>query len=273
VRSNANASNREDRRMQFQDKIIVVTGAAGVFGRWITEAFWREGARVVLADARAEAAGAVVAENRIPPERAMVIAVELTDEASIRALAAAVEARWGCPDVVVNNAGIYPAGGLLQIDTAEFDRIFSINVRAPYIVTREFAKAMIASGKTGSIVMISSGAARALRKGTVPYCASKTTLERIAKGFALELAEQGIRVNVVEPGFAPGSVVSPLSDDYVEKMKARIPLGRTSGPQDAAAAVLYLASERASFVTGAVLSVDGGNSLGVFEPGPIQGGR
>ncbi len=259
--------------MRFKDRIVVVTGAAGVFGRWITEAFWREGARVVLADARAEAAEAVVKANGIAADRAMVQQVELTDEASIQAMAAAVHARWGAPDVVVNNAGIYPAGGLLQIETAEFDRIFSINVRAPYAVTKVFAQQMIAAGKHGSIIMISSGAARALRKGTVPYCASKTTLERIAKGFAIELAEQGIRVNVVEPGFAPGSVVSPLSDDYVEKMKARIPLGRTSGPGDAPEAVLYLASDAASFVTGAVLSVDGGNSLGTFERGPIAGSR
>jgi 3-oxoacyl-[acyl-carrier protein] reductase len=121
--------------------------------------------------------------------------------------------------------------------------------------------------------MISSGAARALRKGTVPYCTSKTTLERISKGFAIELAEHGIRVNVVEPGFAPGSVVSPLSDEYVEKMRSRIPLGRTSGPEDASGAVLYLASEKASFITGTVLSVDGGNSLGVFEPGKIMSSR
>ncbi len=259
--------------MEFKDKVVVVTGAAGVFGRWITEAFWREGARVVLSDARREAAEAVIAENGIAPERAIVHQTELQDEASILDLVATVTARWGAPDVVVNNAGIYPAGGLLQIDTAEWDRIFGINVRAPYIVTRAFAKAMIAADKKGVVIMISSGAARMLRKGTVPYCTSKTTLERIAKGFAIELAEQGIRVNVVEPGFAPGSVVSPLSPEYVERMLSRIPLGRGSGPHDAAGAVLYLASERAGFITGATLSVDGGNSLGVFEPGPIGGKR
>lgn len=259
--------------MEFKDKVVVVTGAAGVFGRWITEAFWREGARVVLSDARRDAAETVIAENGITPERALVHQTELLDEKSILDLVATVTAHWGAPDVVVNNAGIYPAGGLLQIDTAEWDRIFGINVRAPYLVTREFAKAMIAADKKGVVIMISSGAARALRKGTVPYCTSKTTLERIAKGFAIELAEQGIRVNVVEPGFAPGSVVSPLSPEYVERMLSRIPLGRSSGPDDASGAVLYLASERAAFVTGATLSVDGGNSLGVFEPGPIGGKR
>lgn len=259
--------------MEFKDKTVVVTGAAGIFGRWITEAFWREGARVVLADARREAAEAVVAENGIPPERALVHQTELLSEDSIRNLVDTVTAQWGAPDVVVNNAGVYPAGGLLEIDTAEWDRIFGINVRAPYLVTRDFAKAMISEGKKGVIIMISSGAARALRKGTVPYCTSKTTLERIAKGFAIELAERGIRVNVVEPGFAPGSVVSPLSQEYVDRMLSRIPLGRSSGPEDAPAAVLYLASDRASFITGATLSVDGGNSLGVFEPGPIGGKR
>jgi len=108
-----------------------------------------------------------------------------------------------------------------------------------------------------------------MRNGSVPYCTSKTALERLSKGFALELAPLGIRVNVVEPGFAPGSAVSPLSEAYVEKMKSRIPLGRTSGPDDTPGAILYLCSEQASFITGAVLSVDGGNSIGTFEPGQL----
>jgi 3-oxoacyl-[acyl-carrier protein] reductase len=117
--------------------------------------------------------------------------------------------------------------------------------------------------------MISSGAARQMRNGSVPYCTTKTALERLAKGFALELAPHKIRVNVVEPGFAPGSVVSPLTDDYVARMAARIPLGRTSGPEDAPGAVLYLCSPAAGFITGAVLSVDGGNSIGTYDPGEL----
>ena len=136
-------------------------------------------------------------------------------------------------------------------------------------VSRELARLMVDAGVKGSIINISSGASRQMRNGSVPYCTSKTALERLTKGFALELAPYGIRVNVVEPGFAPGSVVSPLSEDYVERMKTRIPLGRTSGPRDAPEAVLYLASEKASFITGAVLSVDGGNSIGTFEPGQL----
>jgi 3-oxoacyl-[acyl-carrier protein] reductase len=97
---------------------------------------------------------------------------------------------------------------------------------------------------------------------------SKTALERLSKGQALELAPNGIRVNVVEPGFAPGSDFSYLPPDYVERMTARIPLGRNSAPDDASGAVMYLCSKAASYITGAVISVDGGNSIGTFQPAP-----
>lgn len=255
--------------MEFNNRIVVVTGAAGVFGRWICEAFWREGARVVLSDIRVEAAHAIVAANAVPEGRALVHKTDLADEHSVADLVKAVVDAWGAPDIIVNNAGVYPKGGLLEISAGEWDRIFGVNLRAPFLVTSAFARAMIAAGRRGSVIMISSGAARQMRNGSVPYCTSKTALERLAKGFALELAGHGIRVNIVEPGFAPGSVVSPLPQDYVDRMTARIPLGRASGPADAPGAILYLASEKAGFITGAVLSVDGGNSIGTYEPGQL----
>src|SRR5204863_5032111 len=166
------------------------------------------------------------------------------------------------PDIVINNAGLYPKFSLIEMSAGEWDRILDVNLRAPFLVSREMAKLMIAAGRRGSIINISSGAARQMRNGSVAYSTSKTALERLTKGLALELAGHGIRVNVVEPGFAPGSTVSELSDEYVDRMKARIPLGRTSGPDDAAAAISFLCSDKAGFITGAVLSVDGGNSIG-----------
>jgi len=255
--------------MEFQSKSIVITGAAGVFGRWITERFARDGARLCLSDNRRSALDELAANLALPPSRTILHATELTDEASILDLAVKVQDAWHAPDIVVNNAGLYPRCGLLNLSAADWDRIFAVNLRAPFLVTREMAKLMIAAGRKGAVVNVSSGASRQMRSGLVPYCTSKTALERLTKGFALELAPYGIRVNAVEPGFAPGSSVSWLSDDDVARMRARIPLGRTSGPVDAPEAIAYLCSEKASFITGAVLTVDGGNSIGTFEPGEL----
>jgi 3-oxoacyl-[acyl-carrier protein] reductase len=254
--------------MDFAGKKVVVTGAAGIFGRWITEAFLREGARVCLSDMRGDACRDIVSANSAA-DRTLVHATELTDAASIDDLAATIAKAWGAPDIVINNAGVYPKGRLLDIAVEEWDRIFDVNLRAPFLVGRGMARLMCDRGVEGSMIFISSGAARQMRNTVVPYCASKTALERLAKGFALELAPHRIRVNVVEPGFAPGSVVSPLTEEHITNMNKRIPLARSSGPEDVPAAIMYLCSDKASFVTGAVLSVDGGNSIGTYEPGHL----
>jgi 3-oxoacyl-[acyl-carrier protein] reductase len=247
--------------MEFQDKRVIVTGAGGIYGRWIARAFAREGARLCLSDNRADALESLAEELALPEERVMLHRTELMEEASIRDLAAHVKAGWGGVDILVNNAGIYPGGDLFDLPTSEWDRVFGVNVRAVFILSREVAHLMVAEGVHGCIVNISSGASRKMNPARVAYCTSKTTLDRLTKGLALDFAPRGIRVNAVEPGFAPGSEVSPLSDEYVSNMLTRIPLGRTSGPDDAAAAVLYLCSGKASYVTGATLTVDGGNSI------------
>jgi 3-oxoacyl-[acyl-carrier protein] reductase len=251
--------------LRFTGKKVLVTGACGVFGRWIAAAFGREGALLCLSDRRSDALEETREELDLPADT-LLHATELLEPASIGDLARLVEERWGAADILVNNAGVYPRAPLLDLQIGEWDRILGVNLRAPFLVTQAMARLMIARAVQGSIIVISSGAARQMRNGSVPYCTSKTAVERLAKGFALELAPYGIRVNVVEPGFAPGSLVSPLSEDYVERMQARIPLGRTSGPDDAAEAIMFLCSEKAGFVTGATLSVDGGNSIGTYEP-------
>lgn len=249
--------------MDFENKGVVVTGAAGVFGRWIVEFFAREGAKICLSDVRQEGLARLATELRLDPAQTIIHATELTKESSIKELTAQVGERWGAPDIVINNAGVYPRSLLLDLEVSKWDRIFNVNFRAAFIVSREMAKLMIAESRQGSIINISSGAARDISAAWVPYSISKTALERLSKGFALELAPYGIRVNVVEPGFAPGSEVSPLSDEYVDRMIERIPLKRASGPCDAAGAIGFLCSEKAGFITGAVLSVDGGNALGI----------
>jgi len=255
--------------MMFKGQKVVITGAAGIFGGWIAAAFAREGAVLCLSDLRGAMLPDVVTRIGADPETTLLHETDLTSDASIEGLAAVVAGAWGAPDIVINNAGVYPRTGILQaLDPAEFDRIMSINVRAPFRVVQEMARLMIGQGVQGCFVNIGSGAARQMPVGSVPYCMSKTALERLSKGQALELAPHHIRVNVVEPGFAPGSDFSPLPPDYVARMTARIPLGRNSEPDDTPNAVLYLCSPQASFITGAVLAVDGGNSIGTYQPPP-----
>ena len=244
---------------EFHGKRVLITGAAGIHGRWFAAAFARAGARLLLSDNRPDALARTVTDLGL--DGALTHATELLDDASIADLAATVAREWGAPEIVLNNAGIYPGVPLLETEAADYDAMFGINCRAPFLVARDMARLMVARGVRGNIVNIGSGAARKMRPSRVLYCTSKTTLERLTKGFALELAPHGIRVNLVEPGFAAGSEVSPLSEEHVRTTIAGIPLGRVAAPEDAAEAVMFLCSDRASYITGTVLSVEGGNSI------------
>jgi 3-oxoacyl-[acyl-carrier protein] reductase len=247
--------------MEFQDARVLITGAAGIYGRWFAASFAAEGARLCLSDNRAAALAATVTDLKLDPTRTLTHVTELRDEASILELAGLVAREWGAPDIVINNAGIYPGQTLLETATDDFDAMFDINVRAVFLLTRELAGLMVRQGVRGNVINIGSGAARKMRPSRVLYCTSKTTLERLSKGFALELAEHGIRVNVVEPGFAAGSEVSPLSAKHIADTTAGIPLGRVAAPDDAANAIKFLCSAKASYITGTVLAVEGGNSI------------
>jgi 3-oxoacyl-[acyl-carrier protein] reductase len=242
-------------------KRAVVTGSGGVIGRWIAESLHEAGCALCLTDASQQDLDVQAATLGLSGD-SFGFAADLTDEASIEALVAEVGRRWGAADILVNNAGIYPSGFLLDISTAEFDRIFGVNLRAPFILTKGLATQMVRRGVKGSIINISSGASRKMRRTVVPYCTSKTALDRLTKGFAVELAEFGIRANALEPGFAAGSTVSALTDEHIRNTVAQIPLGRPSSRSDVANALLYLASDASAYVTGSTLTVDGGNSIG-----------
>ncbi|MFI6344372.1 SDR family NAD(P)-dependent oxidoreductase [Streptomyces sp. NPDC050560] len=252
-----------DYRDQFTGARVVVTGAAGIFGTWIAEAFAAAGADLLLTDAREEPLAALA--DRLGARR---LAADLGDGAGLAALGDAVEHTWESPDVLVNNAGLYPRTPLATTGPEEVRRILDVNVVALHELTRRAVAAMTAAGVPGSIVNISSGAAVRPGAGGSVYAASKAAVEVLTRSLALEAAPHGIRVNAVQPGFAPGSEVSALGAGHVASMRRRIPLGRTSGPADAPAAVLWLASGDASFVTGTTLAVDGGRTAGDHTPPP-----
>ncbi len=237
----------------FKGRRVVVTGAAGVMGRALAETYDEAGAEVCRAD---------LSTDGLP---GFSVAADLTTDEGLQTLLDAVASRWGAPDVVVNNAAVYPSAFLLDMTPADWDTIMDLNVRAPVMLMRGFALQMIHAGVQGCFVNISSGAARKMRRTAVTYCASKTALDRFTKGFALELAEFGIRVNCLEPGFAPGSAVSALSQEHIDRVTNNIPLKAQTTKADIGAAALYLSSSAAKNVTGTSLAVDGGNSAGVMD--------
>jgi 3-oxoacyl-[acyl-carrier protein] reductase len=244
----------------FAGRKVVITGAAGLYGSELARAFAAAGAHLCLSDLRADALARIATTLALPPERLLTHTTDLTREDSIQDLIATVTRAWRAPDVVINNAGIYPFGGLLDIDIAFWDNVLGVNLRAPFLIMQGFAKAMLAHGVTGNFVNISSGAAELLRTNGVPYCVSKRGLEWLAKGFALDLAKTGIRVNLVRPGLGAGALAE-FPPDYIETMQAAVPMGRTAAPGELADAVMFLASDAARSITGTCLAVDAGGSI------------
>jgi NAD(P)-dependent dehydrogenase (short-subunit alcohol dehydrogenase family) len=166
-------------------------------------------------------------------------------------------------DVLVNAAGIWPATPLLEMTAQIWDHVLAINTRAPMLATVALARRAVAAGRPASVVNIASGAAIRARPGAAHYSTSKAALEMLTRSCAIEFGSAGIRVNAVSPGFVAGSSqdVNPITEEYAAAVSGNA-LGRIGQPADVAAAVFFLASDAASWTTGAVLRVDGGSSAG-----------
>jgi 3-oxoacyl-[acyl-carrier protein] reductase len=258
---------------EFYGKRVVITGAAGIFGTWIARAFASKGARLCLCDIREEELLKLASEPIFQETEVIVQQTNLTSPSSIDQLVNLIEDTWSAPDILINNAGIYPRHVLLEMSLEDWEQTINVNVTAPFLLTQKLAKLMIQEEVKGSIINISSGASSETSIGGGHYSTSKAAVAMLTRSFSLELAPFGIRVNAVAPGFAPGSEVSHLSEDYIAKMVESIPLGRTSGPNDAPEAILFLCSEKASFMTGSTIVVDGGRTAGKYKRPAIANGR
>jgi 3-oxoacyl-[acyl-carrier protein] reductase len=232
----------------FSDKTFAITGAAGSFGRWFTDALHEAGARLILLDERP-------VELKRGRSTAEVHQVDLTDEASIEAIVDRLREQDIAVHGLVNAVGIFPPARLLNVTVDMWDRMFAANVTAPLLSTRVFARWMIERRTPGSIVNLTSNSARVWKAGNIPYCASKSAAHTMSVGFALELAEFGIRVNSVEPGYAP---LPGTSSKMIERVRQAMPLKAIGGPLDTAALVMYLLSDASRLVTGTFINVDGG---------------
>lgn len=234
------------------DKIVIVTGASQGIGRGIVEAFIAEGYRVILADIN-ETEAKVVAESL--GERAMAIFCDVSNEISIQNLFSKVKEVFGRVDIVVNNAGVFPFVKLNDMSTEDFNKVISVNLTGAFLVAKEAAKIMPEGGR---IINISSIAASVSFRGLAHYSASKAGLDGLTRGLALELAPMNITVN----GVAPGAIDTPGAREGTHSAESpvspTIPLGRQGTPADIAGIVTFLASERAGYITGQTIVVDGG---------------
>ncbi|WP_262286328.1 SDR family NAD(P)-dependent oxidoreductase [Micromonospora sp. MA102] len=250
-------------------RVAVVTGGADGLGKRIATMLAERGDRVALWDVNADRLEATRAELARSGHDVLSATVDVADGDSVRAAVASVLSTWNRIDVGVSNAGVAPNQNLLEMAQADWQRVIDVNLNGTFHVTTAIARAMVERGVAGAICCIASGAAFSARPGAGAYCTSKAGVVMLAKSLAMEVGREGVRVNVVAPGFIDHGHREGLGDfvppDYPVRMRAQTPLDHVGTPTDIADAVTYLCSDRAAFVTGAVLLVDGGSGAGKFN--------
>ena len=251
--------------MRMKDKVVLITGGAAGIGRATAQRFAEEGAKVVICDLN-EVAG----QQSATELGATFYKVNVTQQAEVRAWVEAVITRFGRIDVLINNAGIVRDGQLVkfkegelvgQMPETDFDLVIGVNLKGVFNCTQAVTPQMVKQGG-GVILNASSVVGLDGNFGQTNYVATKAGVIGMTKVWARELGKYGIRVNAVAPGFTATEILSAMPEKIIAGMKARTPLGRMGEPRDIANAYLFLASDEASFITGATLRVDGGLVVG-----------
>jgi 3-oxoacyl-[acyl-carrier protein] reductase len=240
------------------DQVAVITGAARGIGRGIAAVLAAEGARVVIADIDPVAAERTAAELG---QGAIAVATDVTDRASVDALAAAAIAAYGRIDILAANAGIYPSNELAAIDDEIWDRVMGINVKGALHAVQSCTPAMLARGY-GRIVLTSSITGPITgQTGFAHYGASKAAMLGLMRSAAVELATSGVTVNAVMPGNIETPGLEETGDEHQRLMLSSIPMGRFGTPEDVGWAVRFLVAPEAGYITGQTVIVDGGQVL------------
>jgi NAD(P)-dependent dehydrogenase (short-subunit alcohol dehydrogenase family) len=249
--------------MRFQGKVAVVTGAGVGIGQAAAVAFAREGASVVVVDRSRENGESATQALQREGLQGLFVLADVSNETDVRRMVEQVVARWGRLDILVNNAGIYTQGDVTQTSLDDWNRIMAVNLTGAFLCAKYVVPVMISHGG-GVIVNVASEAGLVGIKGQVAYNVSKAGMIALTKSCAVDLADQGIRVNAV----CPGTTDTPLVRDAVShapdpaaarrRLEAVRPLNRLGTPEEIASAILYLASSESGYATGAALSIDGG---------------
>ena len=242
---------------QLTNQIAVVTGAGRGIGRAIALKFANEGADVVVVSRTQENSEKVAAEIRALGRKAWAFAVDVSDSASVAAAAEKILADCGKVDILVNNAGVTRDGLLMRMSDADWDTVLDTNLKGAFLVTKAFFRAF-AKQRAGRIINISSVIGLIGNPGQCNYAASKAGLIGFTQSVARELAGRGVTVNAIAPGFIETDMTSELNAELKANILKQVPMGKFGAADDIANAALFLASASASYVTGQVLTVDGG---------------
>ncbi len=243
--------------MRLKDKVAIVTGGGRGIGEATAKAFAREGAKVVVADLSQADVERTVAEINETGGQAIGFVVNVTDRGKVDELVQTATRNFGRLDILVNNAGITADNTLAKMTEAEWDRVIDVNLKGVFNCGQAAAKVMAEQG--GGVILNASSVVGIYGNfGQTNYAATKWGVIGITKSWAKELGRKGIRVNAVAPGFILTPMTDKMPEKVLEMMKDKSPLKSLGYPDDIAAAYLYLASDEARFVTGTVLSVDGG---------------
>ena len=242
---------------QLVNQIAVVTGAGRGIGRAIALKFANEGADVVVVSRTQENSEKVANEIRALGRKAWAHAVDVSDSASVSAAAEKILADCGKVDILVNNAGVTRDGLLMRMSDADWDTVLNTNLKGAFLVTKAFSRAMI-KARTGRIINISSVIGLIGNAGQSNYAASKAGLFGFTQSVAREFASRGITANCIAPGFIETDMTSELNADLKAAILKQIPMGKFGAAEDIANAALFLASASARYITGQVLTVDGG---------------
>lgn len=242
------------------DKIVIITGAAQGIGLATAELFCAQGAKVALVDVDAGLVTAAAAKLAETGAQAVGYQADVRKAEDCAAVAEAVTKRFGRIDALVNNAGIARDNLLMRLSEADWDMVMDVNLKGAFLFTKAVVRPML-KARSGAIVNVASIVGQQGNGGQVNYAASKGGLVSLTKSCAREFASRGIRVNAVSPGFIRTRLTDVVPEQAKEAFISRIPLNRIGEPLDVARAIVFLCGEQSSYITGQVLSVNGGSRM------------
>ncbi|RTE10526.1 SDR family NAD(P)-dependent oxidoreductase [Paenibacillus whitsoniae] len=249
--------------MRLKHKVALVTGGANGIGRAVSLRFAREGAKVALADIDPKALEEVSELIRAAGAEVLWVLADIQQKSEVDAMLEKAITRWGRLDIVVNSAGVCRPAPFLEMTEADWEFHMNVNLKGAFLVSQRAAREMVRQGTGGSIIQMSSVNGLAAESHQAHYNASKGGLNLLTMSMALELAEHGIRVNALCPGFIDTRLTRPLIDNpqSMETYVKTIPLQRVGQPDDIADAALFMASDESRYMTGHCMVIDGGQII------------